>query len=219
MTVQVVYAVLRAIVLVLAKAYWRVTIEGRENLPPSGAYVVAPVHRSNVDTPLTALITRRRLRFIAKDSLWKYAPIGWVIFTLGGFPVRRGTADREALLRCLEVVRAGDPLVMFPEGTRREGPVVEDLFHGPAFIASRARVPVVPVGIGGSARTMPRGAKFIRPVKIHIIVGTPIDPPQPPPGTDRVPREAFRKMTAEIEAELQQLFDRAQARANAVDRT
>jgi 1-acyl-sn-glycerol-3-phosphate acyltransferase len=212
MMVTVAYAVLRAIVGGFAKLYWRLTIEGRENLPTSGAYVLAPVHRSNVDTPLAALLTRRRMRFIAKDSLWKFAPFGWFISTFGGFPVRRGMADRDALLRCLAVVNAGHPLVMFPEGTRREGPVIEDLFHGPAFVASRAGVPVVPVGIGGSARTMPRGAKFIRPVKIHIVIGPPMQPPPPDEGTGRVTREAHRKMTADIQGELQRLFDLAEAR-------
>jgi 1-acyl-sn-glycerol-3-phosphate acyltransferase len=131
---------------------------------------------------------------------------------MGGFPVKRGTADREALQQCIDVIESGEPLVMFPEGTRREGPVVENLFHGPAWVASRMGVPIVPVGIGGSERTMPRGAKFIRPVKIHMIVGRPIEPPAPDQATGRVSREAYRKLTGELQDELQRLFDLAQSR-------
>jgi 1-acyl-sn-glycerol-3-phosphate acyltransferase len=206
------YSFLRIIMFGVAKVYWRVTMEGRENLPARGGYVLAPIHRSNVDTPLTGLLTRRRLRYIGKDSLWKIRPIGWVLSMLGAFPVRRGTADRDAIRQCIAVTSSGEPLVMFPEGTRREGPVVADLFHGPAFVASRTGVPIIPVGIGGSERTMPRGAKFIRPVKIHMIVGRPIEPPA---AGDRgaVSREAYRKMTTELHGELQRLFDLAQARA------
>ncbi len=65
---------------------------------------------------------------------------------LGGFPVHRGTADREALRLGEEAIRAGEALVIFPEGTRRSGPVVEPLFEGAAFVAMRAGVPIVPVG-------------------------------------------------------------------------
>lgn len=207
------YKLIRIILFAVAKVYWRVTIEGRDHIPTTGAYVLAPVHRSNVDTPLVGLVTPRRLRYLAKDSLWKNRAMGWFFSTMGGFPVRRGTVDRAALEQCIAVVQAGEPLVMFPEGTRREGPLIEDLFHGPAFVASQTGVPVIPVGIGGSARTMPRGAKFIRPAKVHIIVGPPIEAPQPADGREHVARDVRRKMTGELQGELQRLFDLAEARA------
>lgn len=207
-----VYQFLRILVFAVAKVYWRLTIEGRENVPAEGAFVLAPVHRSNVDTPLAGLVTARRMRYLAKDSLWKVKVVGWFLLKMGGFPVRRGAGDREALRHCIEAIEAGEPLVMFPEGTRRDGPIVEDLFHGPSFVATKTGVPIIPVGIGGSERTMPRGAKFIRPVKIHMIVGRPIEPP--PAGEDaQGSREVRRKMTAELQGELQRLFDLAQARA------
>ncbi|MFM7493015.1 MAG: lysophospholipid acyltransferase family protein, partial [Acidimicrobiaceae bacterium] len=97
---------------------------GRENIPQSGAFILAPIHRSNVDTPIVSLVTSRRLRFMGKDSLWKVKPIGAVLSALGGFPVTRGSADLEALKRCLAVLSLGEPLVMFPEGTRQSGPKI-----------------------------------------------------------------------------------------------
>jgi 1-acyl-sn-glycerol-3-phosphate acyltransferase len=173
------YRFVRAVLYGFSRAFWRLEIEGRENLPAAGAYVVAPVHRSNIDTPLVAMVSRRRLRFMGKDSLWKHRPAAWFLSALGGFPVHRGTADREALRRCIEVVEGGEPLVIFPEGTRKEGPVVEAMFDGAAYVATRTGVPVVPVGIGGSERAMPRGAKGLRPVKIHIVIGAPLHPQLP----------------------------------------
>ena len=102
---------------------------------------------------------------------------------------------------------------MFPEGTRRSGPVVTELFDGPAYVACRTGAPIVPVGIGGSERAMPKGAKFIRPVKVVIVVGEPIHPPPPVDGA-RVPRRAVRELTETLRTRIQALYDTAQAKAS-----
>jgi 1-acyl-sn-glycerol-3-phosphate acyltransferase len=188
-------------------------IEGREHLPATGAYVLAPVHRSYMDTPISSCLTRRRLRFMGKDTLWKYGWSGWTLSALGGFPVSRGTADREALRRCVAVLEGGEPLVLYPEGERKSGPVVQPLFDGAVYVAVKAGVPIVPVGIGGSERVMPKGAKFIHPHKVRVIIGEPILPPTGPDGSSRVPRSAVKAMSDELHATLQRLFDDAQAAA------
>ena len=77
--------------------------------------------------------------------------------------------------------------MVFPEGTRRSGTVVEDLFEGAAFIAMRAGVPIIPVGIGGSERAMPKGTKVLRPVKVGMVIGTPIAPAGPGGGRSGQP--------------------------------
>ena len=205
----VLYAAVRGLVHAFARLLWRVRVEGRENLPATGSYVLAPVHRSNVDTIVAACVTRRRLRFMGKHTMWKWRLPGRFFTALGGFPVRRGTADREALRTCVEVIQTGEPLVLFPEGTRREGPVVEDLFDGAAYLAARTGVPIVPVGIGGSAVAMPRGAKFVHPARIQVIVGEPLLP-EPVGESGRVPRRAIRELTERLQKELQRLFDEAQ---------
>ncbi|MEY4251507.1 MAG: hypothetical protein RL691_388, partial [Actinomycetota bacterium] len=71
-----------------------------------------------------------------------------MLSALGAFPVTRGSADREALKRCIAVLEAGEPLVLFPEGTRQSGPIVQPLFDGAAYVAVKAGVPIIPVGIG-----------------------------------------------------------------------
>ena len=205
------YSFVRLVLAGFTRVFWRLTIEGRENLPASGSYVVAPVHRSNIDFAVVAVITRRRLRYMAKDSLWKYG-LGRLWEALGAFPVHRGSADREALRRCIEVIERGEPLVLFPEGTRQAGPEVQPLFDGAAYVASRTGVPVIPVGIGGSAKAMPKGSKMLRPVKVHVIIGKPIEPP--PSDGGRIPRRGVREMTATLKTEIQALFDEAERRVS-----
>jgi 1-acyl-sn-glycerol-3-phosphate acyltransferase len=134
---------------------------------------------------------------------------------MGGFPVSRGTADRESLHTCIGVLASGDPLVMFPEGQRRTGAVVEDLFDGPAYLAAKVGVPIVPVGIGGSAAMMPKGSKFIRPGKVVVLIGEPIHPPAPSEGSRSTSRRAVRTLTEELQVALQKLYDDAEAASEA----
>lgn len=207
---RAVYRLARAIVTGIVRLFTRMRIEGREHVPSSGAFVLAPVHRSYIDTPIAACVTRRRLRFMGKDAVWRYRPVGWVASALGAFPVTRGTADREAFNRAVSVVQSGEPLVLFPEGERKSGPVVQPLFDGAAYIATKARVPIVPVGIGGSERVMPKGARVPRPRRVQVIVGPPIAAPDYEGA--RVPRSLVRAQSDRLHAELQRLFDEAERR-------
>jgi 1-acyl-sn-glycerol-3-phosphate acyltransferase len=202
------YGFARGLVEIVCRVYWRVEIRGRENIPKSGAYVIAPVHRSNIDTLLAGCLTRRRIRFMGKDSLWKYRWSGALFSSLGAFPVHRGSPDREALRVCEEAVRGGEPVVLFPEGTRQSGPVLQPLFEGAAFVAARAGVPIVPVGIGGSEGAMPKGSRRVRPVKVVMVVGEPIPAP-PRSERSRVSRRAVAELTEELAGRLQALFDQA----------
>ncbi|MDQ3543696.1 MAG: 1-acyl-sn-glycerol-3-phosphate acyltransferase [Actinomycetota bacterium] len=210
------YQVVRAIVATVCRLYTRMSIEGRENIPKAGAFVLSPVHRSYVDTPIACAVTRRRLRYMGKDTLWKHRWSGWTLSALGGFPVSRGTADREALKRCIAVLESGQPLVLFPEGERKSGPIVQPLFDGAAYVALRAGVPIVPVGIGGTERVMPKGARFVYPRKVHIIIGEPIMP-EVQTDSGRVPRSAIHRTTAELHGRLQGLFDAAQTKIGQLD--
>ena len=207
------YSLVRNLLVVLCLVVTRVRVIDRHKVPATGAFILAPIHRSNIDSPLASAVTRRRMRFMGKDSLWKVRPIGWVLSALGGFPVSRGTADREALKRCIAVLESGEPLVLFPEGTRQFGPKVHPLFDGAAYVAVKAGVPIIPVGIGGSERVMPKGSKMIYPRKCVMIIGDPIIAERDSEG--RVPRSAVKDVTERLSGSLQELFDRAQELAGA----
>lgn len=205
------YAIVRGYAALVARFYLRMHLEGHEKIPATGPFILAPGgHRSNLDTPLVGTITKRRMRYMGKDTMWKYRSSAWFFTTMGGFPVHRGTADRQALRACQAVIERGEPLVMFPEGTRQEGPIVEHLFDGPAYVACRTGAPIIPVGLGGTARAWPKGAKLLRPTKVSVVVGDPIHPPSPPADGSRVPRRVVRELTDELRARIQVLFDDAQ---------
>jgi len=207
------YVALRGLGRLLTKLYWRLEVVGRERFPVTGAYVLAPVHRSNVDFLLPALACPARVRWIAKSSIFIGGIIERWLRAMGSFPVKRDELDRASLATCLAVVADGQPLVMFPEGRRREGPVIEDIYDGPAYVACRERVPIVPIGIGGSDKAMPIGSKMVRPHKVVVVVGEPMYPDVPLEG--RVPRTAINEFSAQLQERLQELYDEAKARAGA----
>jgi 1-acyl-sn-glycerol-3-phosphate acyltransferase len=154
-------------------------------------------------------LTKRRIRFLAKEEMWKLSVVHPLWHALGGIKVERGSTDRESMKLCMAALASGEPLAAYPEGTRREGPVVEGLFDGPAYMALKAGVPILPLGIGGSALAMGRGEKFPKPKHIHVVIGKPLNSPASPD----TGRKHIRALTAELAASLQSLLDEAQQKA------
>lgn len=210
------YRSLRGLARGLAHLYWRIEIDGSHNVPATGPVILAPVHRSNVDFLVATLVTRRKVFYMAKDTLWRSAPFGRFLESAGAFPVHRDGTDRLAVERSQAVLDRGDVLILFPEGTRRSGPVVEELHEGAAFLAARTGAVLVPIGIGGTAEVMPKGSKMVRPVKVHVVVGAPLAAPARS-ARGRVPRHQVHELTERLRAELQRLYDLAQSRAGRLD--
>ncbi len=208
---RLLYGFWRVVIGLTLRVYTRGTVEGRDNLP-DGAFVLAPVHRSYIDTPITTWVQVRRMRYLGKDSMWKWERLGRMFTAMGAIPVSRGSIDREALKRCIDVLTSGQPLVLFPEGERKDGPTVHPLMDGAAFLAAKARVPLVPVGIAGSDRAMPRKAKFVFPRKVHVIIGEPFMVETNDSG--RASREQLGVATDRLHAEIQALYDRALERVD-----
>lgn len=202
------YRLLRLAVKALNALFFRTSVDGAIQVPATGPVIIAPVHRSMIDFFVVSQVSRRKLHYMAKDSLWNVGILAKILPTLGAFPVHRESADREALRRAQAVLDAGEVLILFPEGERRSGPVVEDLHEGVAFLAARTGATVVPVGIGGSASVMPKGQKLPRPYHVHLIVGEPI--PAPERSTSgRVPRSRLHLLTEQLTAAIQDLYDRS----------
>jgi 1-acyl-sn-glycerol-3-phosphate acyltransferase len=167
---------------------FRLRARGLENLPPGG-FVLAANHVSNFDPwPLgLPLFPRRQLRFMAKSELYWF-PLSLVLDGAGAFPVRRGQRDLEAIERAVELCRAGEIVVMFPEGTRQRKGLRkkhEAKPHtGAARIALEAGVPLVPAGVKGTDRLSRLGP-------VRVAYGAPI-------AAEGTPRDLTDRLMAEI---------------------
>lgn len=197
--------------------FCRLETVDHDNVPTTGPVIIAPTHRSNIDTPLIGAALERDSRFMAKESIFK-SPF-WTKFlvSLGGFPVKRGTFDRTSLNNARSILDRGEMLVVYPEGARQEGPRIKPVFEGAVWLAARAGTPIVPAGIGGSHAVMPIGVKLPRPQKVVVVFGEPMyvgDPDTP----GRVPRRALDAAADELRERLQDVFDRAQIAAGTPNR-
>ena len=203
------YRFARAVVLGLCKVVFRVRVVGTENVPTTGAYIVAPTHRSNLDTPFSAFVTKRPIRFMAKQELFQQ-PLGAKLFTaLGGVPrrARLTEAPRAALEGDAARARGrragrGVPRGHAPARARGHG----TCSTATAYLAVKLGVPIVPVGIGGSEEILPKGKKLPRLHRVAVVVGQPIVPPVL---EGRARRAAATKLTDELATELQRVFTEA----------
>lgn len=198
----------RFLIWLVSNALWRIDIQGKENIPADGAFLLSPVHRSNIDGLITAIFTKRKLRYLAKKEMF-LGPFGWCWRAMGATSVDRGAPDRAALKACLEVLRDGHGLVLFPEGARKSGPTVESVQEGAAYLAFKAGVPVVPVGIADSDRAMAPG-KFFRSAHVKVVIGEPMYFSMP--DNARASRAAINEASGSIRLRLQELYDAAQAK-------
>ncbi len=178
--------------------------EGVEHLRTAPPVIIAPVHRSNLDSLLIGVLGGRRLPTLAKESLFKIKPVGWWIAGLGAIPLDRDAADREATTAARKILDAGKPLMIFPEGTRQSGREIAELFDGTTWIAAKTGASIVPVGIAGTEDALPPGAKFPSRTTVGVSVGSPLPMP-----AGRVPRSKLTELTHEMRDRLQAANDRA----------
>ena len=202
------YRFWRDVIVGLAYLLFGVQVRGRERLPRDGVYIVAPSHRSLLDIPFAATVTRRRLRYMAKKELFETGFGTWVFGQLGAVAVDRDGNDRAALKAIEAALREGEPVVIFPEGTRNEGPELGALASGTAYAALKTGATVVPVGIGGSEQPIVRYRFLPWWSRVTVVVGEPI-PVAAVEGT--LKRSAITALDAELRVRLQACFDEARA--------
>jgi 1-acyl-sn-glycerol-3-phosphate acyltransferase len=166
--------------LVIVLTRTRLIVEGTEHLPLQGGVIVASNHLSIADPPLICLAiwraAGRRVRYMAKAEAMETPIMGPALRAYGGFGVRRGQADREAYRMSRAVLETGDWLGLAPEGTRSRSGVLGEPMPGVSLLATRAGAPVLPVGISGSERTWPIGARRPRlGTTVTVRFGPPLD--------------------------------------------
>lgn len=161
-----IYAICRVIVAGLVRLLFRLDVAGTEHVPAEGGVLLCSNHSSWWDIIAIGVTTRRQLRFMAKEELFRYPVFGWLIRKFGAFPVRRGHADRSALKGALQLLGRGEVVAIFPEGTRVKTVELGRAKPGVGFLASRSGATVVPVAVSSNYRLFSR---------IKVRYGPPLD--------------------------------------------
>jgi len=161
-------------------------VEGLERVPRSGAFILASNHLSLLDPLIVGStvghLTGRVVHFMAKGEVRRWPLIGWLASQAGVFFVRRGEGDRAAQRFALQLLADGEPVAIFPEGTRSHDAALGEAKDGAALLAMRAGVTILPVAVRGSERLFPRGATFPRRARITVRIGEPFRLPSQPEG-------------------------------------
>ncbi len=168
------YKALRVFFDVVFHTFWPMRIRGRENVPRTGSAIIVCNHLSLVDPFAVAYAAHRIVRFMAKEELFRTPVLGFIIRRMGAFPVDRSRQDAQSMRIALSVLKEGELLGMFPEGTRSTTGQMQELRTGALRIAARTRTPIIPVAIIGTNRALPPG-KWIRPAQVSVIFGEPIE--------------------------------------------
>jgi 1-acyl-sn-glycerol-3-phosphate acyltransferase len=155
---------------------FRIRVRGRELVPPTGGALVLSNHQSHLDPILVGLASDRRLSYLARDTLFGFAPFRWLINSLDAIPLDREGLGLGGLKETLKRLKRGESVLMFPEGTRTRDGEVGRLKPGFCALARRAGAPLVPVAIEGAFDSWPRTHVLPMPAVIHIQFGPPLMP-------------------------------------------
>jgi len=206
------YRFARAVLPPVFTRVYRMQVQGLEHIPRTGAVVLACNHTSNIDPVFLGVACQRQVHFMAKSELWKFKPLGWMVDGLGGFPVRRGEADREAVRRALELLDQQAVVGIFPEGRRQPEGTLGPLQAGVVLLSLRPGVTTVPVVLQGTNHVVHnRRPSF---PKVTVTFGPPV-----PASADGAPRvERHRDFTTRLTAALQTLLDQSEQTGVPTDR-
>ena len=172
-----VYWPARALMTGIAFLVARIEVVGRARAPRQGALIVASNHLNNADPPVLTIIFPRRLVFMATYEALRWPIVGLLMRLAGAFPVRRLEADIGALRQASRILRQGEVLAMFPEGTRSREGALGSAHPGTALLALRTGTPIVPIGISGTETiSFPKvifDAVRLRRARVRVVIGDP----------------------------------------------
>lgn len=177
------YLVVKLILTPLFRMLFLMRVSGVENVPKTGPVVIAPNHKSFWDSFFITAVLPRRVFYMGKSELFQ-GKSGRILLALGGFPVKRGESDAEAIETALAILRRGDILALFPEGTRVPDPsTLGNPKKGAARLAIEGGAPIIPTAITGTEKR-----RWPLPRRVQIAFGEPI----PVEGLTATPDNASR---------------------------
>ncbi len=150
---------------------FRTRVIGAENIPKSGAFILAANHVSNWDPPFLGTFIEREVCYMGKEELFKNPVMAWICRHLYVFPVKRGAADKTAIKTAVKILRDGKCLGIFPEGTRSKTGKLGRAEAGVSLIAAMTKAPIVPAAIVDTEKIFSRAVKFPR---LAVVYGAPM---------------------------------------------
>lgn len=178
---------------VLVGCAFRLRVEGGRHIPRSGAVILAANHRSLVDPVIIGVATGRELWYLAKAELFAIPALGKLIRKLHAMPVDRRRGDRSALLAWTKILQSGNPVLIFPEGTRNKGPGFLRPKAGVGMLVYRTQAPVIPVYISGTVNIW---KTMLGMDRLQVRFGKPIQFP-----AEQLPdrrRDAYQFISCEV---------------------
>lgn len=170
------YGFLHVVCRLLATLFFQIRVSGREWVPREGGALVLSNHQSHFDPVLIGLACDRRLNYLARETLFGFAPFRWLIQSLDAVPIDREGLGLAGLKETLRRLKRGELVLIFPEGTRTRDGEVSPLKPGFSALAKRAAVPLLPVGIEGAFQAWPRRHLLPGFSTIHVHFGQPLSP-------------------------------------------
>ncbi|MBE8954320.1 MAG: 1-acyl-sn-glycerol-3-phosphate acyltransferase [Quinella sp. 2Q5] len=152
-------------------AILRTRVIGADNIPASGAFILAANHVSNWDPPFLGTFIDREVCYMGKEELFSNPVMAWVCRSLHVFPVRRGAADKSAIKTAVKILREGKCFGIFPEGTRSKTGKLGRAEAGVSLIAAMTKAPIIPAAIVGTEKIFSRAEFLPQPA---VVYGTPM---------------------------------------------
>lgn len=180
---------------------FRIKISGIENIPKNGAVIIASNHLSLWDPPIVGYAVPRPVHFMAKEELFNIPVFGWVIRLLNAFPVKRGSADRSAIRRAINILESGQIVGLFPEGTRSKTGTLGEFEPGIGLIALKANATVIPTAVINSNKIF--SSDYFLP-QIKVIFGNPVFV------NTELGREAMEEFNSELRSAIENLLQSSQ---------
>ena len=166
------YALTKIICRLLFGIVFRTKVIGAENIPAAGAFILAANHVSNWDPPFLGTFSRRIVNYMGKEELFKNPVMAQICRWLHVFPVKRGAADKTAVKTAVKVLKDGDCLGIFPEGTRSKTGKMGKAESGVSLIAAMTKAPIIPAAIVNTEKIFSAEVKIPR---LAVVYGTPIN--------------------------------------------
>ncbi|MBN1395943.1 MAG: 1-acyl-sn-glycerol-3-phosphate acyltransferase [Pirellulales bacterium] len=200
------YDFLRYLLRLTAVLAFRIRITGWEDIPASGGVLLVSNHQSHLDPPMVGIGCRRRLNFLARQSLFHFAPFRWLIKSLDAIPLDREGIGISGMKESLRRLKRGEMLMIFPEGTRCRDGRIATFMPGFTALARRSGAAILPAAIDGAFAAWPRSRTFPRLGRLRVHYGETISP-------EEIAAMDEQELLTEVERRVRECFARCQFNA------